>query len=136
MKRKILIGLSIFVILLVFTNPTPTDFKTYLVGKYNLRILPYEQLGNENGIVSYGRTSNFLLFSVYTFNYTIAKYHTPSPTIKRDTNFSAQSFFDHVIDNKNKLKIIGVKIDTIHYDPVEVTTDTSKKYIGIFKNFF
>lgn len=66
MKKKILIGLGVIILLFIITNPTPSDFKTYLEGKFELHSYAYGQLANENGHVGYGRTSNYLIFSIYT----------------------------------------------------------------------
>ncbi len=69
MKKKILIVLAVVIALFVFTNPNPEDFKTFIIGKYNLKTFPSDRLSNGDGWVTYGRTSNFLVFSVYTYTY-------------------------------------------------------------------
>lgn len=51
MKKKILIGIGVILLLLIITNPSMRDFKEY-----------------SNGIVC-KRESNFLLFSIYSRDY-------------------------------------------------------------------
>ena len=71
MKKKTLITLSIIGIVLIFTNPSQPEFKNFLV-----------VTKQEDGIFSYGRKYNFLIFSVYTKNYYKTQYWTPPPSIK------------------------------------------------------
>ena len=99
MKKKILIGVGITGILFLITNPTTTDFKTFLVGKYNLKILPNDLLRDENGFVTFGRTSNFLLFSIYTRNYTKTEY----------LNYKK---FTTTKEGKNVYEVPAIKADT------------------------
>ena len=59
MKNKILIGFAILISLLVITNPTPGDFLSFISPKCK---------SPKEGI-HYGRISNYLIFSVYEYNY-------------------------------------------------------------------
>jgi len=58
MKKKILIGISILLLVLILTNPTLQDFK--------------ENIGfKESKDNSVSKKYNFLLFSIYEYNSTI-----------------------------------------------------------------
>ena len=68
MKKKVYIALGIILLILIITNPNPEDFKTFIIGKYELTKGRYNW-ENEFGEVSYGRTQNFIFLSIYTYSY-------------------------------------------------------------------
>ena len=71
MKKKIPIASVIVGLLLLFTAPSPMEFKNYL-----------EVTKQGNNVFSFGRKYNFLLFSIYTKNYTTAEHYTHPPTVR------------------------------------------------------
>jgi len=68
MKKKILVGTGVFLLFLLATNPSESEFVNF--AKYDIH-------GDDNcHSLNTGRTSNFLIFSIYDCNWKHREYGT------------------------------------------------------------
>lgn len=66
-RRNIAIGIGVFLLITFLTNPSPSDFKTFLFSNGAVEV--DGRVLKDGKLLSFGRKYNFIIFSIYHMNY-------------------------------------------------------------------